>query len=377
MMIRSVFILLFLIVGCQTSPLKEQAKKVRQPSSSSIMKGPVTLVYHRFGPPNSSTSTHSELFKKQMGYLAAQGFDFLDAESAIEDLKNSKKEGEHSFYSNRAVIITFDDPHKSIFTVGAALFREYDIPVMLFINTDDVGKKKSMSWEQINQLLNDPSLRVKIGCHSYKHANMPSTMTPLEMKNDLQICMETIKEKTGKSPKLFAYPYGEYSEELINVVKDLGFKAAFAQYSGVVYEGSNFFALPRFPMNDFYGKIKEGGTDFRLKVNTLPLPIEIVNQENMMRGSKIPARIEFTLDPGLRASDLRCFSNVEIVETREELSKHNKAMWRDKSRFILQWNKPFSSRREYINCTLLGIRGKPIRYYWHSFKLGDPNLPER
>ena len=56
--------------------------------------------------------------------------------------------------------------------------------------------------------------------------------------------------------KIFAYPFGEYKNSYIEIVKDLGFKYAFGQHSGVIDKTKNKFELPRFPINEKYGEIK-------------------------------------------------------------------------------------------------------------------------
>ena len=54
-------------------------------------------------------------------------------------------------------------------------------------------------------------------------------------------------------PDLFAYPYGEYSLEVIDIVKEAGFIASFGQNSGIAHGFNGFFELPRFAMNEQYG----------------------------------------------------------------------------------------------------------------------------
>ena len=55
----------------------------------------------------------------------------------------------------------------------------------------------------------------------------------------------------------FSYPFGEYSMEFKNLIKSLGFKYAFGQHSGVIDETKDFYELPRFPINEKYGEIKD------------------------------------------------------------------------------------------------------------------------
>lgn len=366
-------------LGCSSLPSKNTVN--RSPDAAPVVTGPVALVYHRFAKLKgkaspAGTSIEPELFKKHIEYLKKPGknFKIIDAEEAITNLRASSEQGQQNFYPKRHVVITFDDPWRSIYTTGRELFKKYDLPVTLFINTNDVGSSKNhMTWKQINEMLYDESSKVKIGCHSHKHANMPSEMTVAEMRKDLQTCIDTIKEKTGFTPKLFAYPYGEYSKELRDLVEEMGFIGAFAQYSGVMHESSDPYIYPRFPMNDHYGTVKKAVA--LVKFNSLPMPMELISSDtDMMRASEIPARVEFKLDPRLKGQNINCYSHVKKVRSKHDLGKYPKTMWRDGNHFILQFNEKFKARRDQIACTL--DNGYPY-FYWHAFKLGDPNRPER
>jgi hypothetical protein len=119
---------------------------------------------------------------------------------------------------------------------------------------------------------------------------------------------------------------------------------------------------------------------FRLRVHTLPLPIRYLGERNMMRGSDLPVVVKFQLDSRLNAAGLNCYSDVVKVEDSSQLASSAKTMFRQGHEFTLQWNRAFESRRQGINCTLFaepGKEGSPARFYWHSFKIGDPNLPEK
>ena len=45
-----------------------------------------------------------------------------------------------------------------------------------------------------------------------------------------------MKKSLGKNSEFFSYPFGEYSLEFKKIIKELGFKYAFGQHSGVIDE---------------------------------------------------------------------------------------------------------------------------------------------
>ena len=64
-------------------------------------------------------------------------------------------------------------------------------------------------------------------------------------------------KRIEKNSDFFSYPFGEYSLEFKDIIVSLGFKYAFGQHSGVIDETKDFYELPRFPINEKYGKMKD------------------------------------------------------------------------------------------------------------------------
>lgn len=59
-----------------------------------------------------------------------------------------------------------------------------------------------------------------IGNHSDTHPHM-TEMSTEEQQNQIKACNEKIKEITGKEPKLFRAPYGDYNNTVVQSVKSL------------------------------------------------------------------------------------------------------------------------------------------------------------
>ena len=127
-----------------------------------------------------------------------------------------------------------------------------------------------MNWDQILELYN--SENVEIGNHSHSHEYLVDENSEV-IRNDILKSIKIFKEKLGKNSEFFSYPFGEYSLEFKKIIKDLGFKYAFGQHSGVIDETKDFFELPRFPINEKYGEIQR----FKTLMRTLPLKFKNIN----------------------------------------------------------------------------------------------------
>ena len=83
---------------------------------------------------------------------------------------------------------------------------------------------------------------VTIGNHSHSHDYLID-WTDEEIKSDLEKSIKIFKSELGHSPKLFSYPFGEYSTTLKKIVADLNFEFAFGQHSGVIDISKDFLEM--------------------------------------------------------------------------------------------------------------------------------------
>ena len=114
-----------------------------------------------------------------------------------------------------------------------------------------------MSWDDIRILAN---AGVTIANHSSSHEHL-WRLGLAAARRDVASAQTRFEAELGFSPRLFAYPYGEYNLALRGLIEGLGFEVAFGQFSGVAEKASDPFALPRFSLTADYGGIDR----FRLK----------------------------------------------------------------------------------------------------------------
>jgi peptidoglycan/xylan/chitin deacetylase (PgdA/CDA1 family) len=104
-------------------------------------------------------------------------------------------------------------------------------------------------------MMNTDQLRVlasagmEIGAHTHRHpilANLPDD----EALADIAQGQAMLENITQMPVRLFAYPNGkpgqDYGRKHVDMVRALGFDAAFSTVAGAAWEGSNILQLPRF-----------------------------------------------------------------------------------------------------------------------------------
>ncbi len=219
--------------------------------------GVISIMYHRFDEQKyPSTNIQLEIFKEQLKLIEKEGIEFIHPNNFDYSLSNEK--------GKRKILLTIDDGLLSFYNNAWPILKEKKIPFILFVSTREVGSFNYMSWEQIIELHN--SENVEIGNHSHSHEYLVDESSDL-IKNDIKKSIKIFEKNLGHKSKYFSYPFGEYSLEFKKIIKELGFKYAFGQHSGVIDETKDFWELPRYPINEKYGEINR----FKTLMKTLPL----------------------------------------------------------------------------------------------------------
>ena len=93
----------------------------------------------------------------------------------------------------------------------------------VFTDIIDSNTAGYMSWSQIKQFIEDGG---SIGQHTSTHLHMPLNSKKY-VKEDLLNSHKSFMKNIGFVPKLFAYPYGETSLAIIELLKELNINHAF------------------------------------------------------------------------------------------------------------------------------------------------------
>ena len=301
----------------------------------------MSIMYHRFGESKyPSTNIQLDIFEEQLKIIQNEGIKFIHPQNFEENLRNNKIQ--------RKILFTVDDGLLSFYKNAWPILKRKKIPFILFVNTREVGAYNYMNWEQIIEL--HESDLVEIGNHSHSHEYLVDE-TPDTIKNDIQKSIEIFEKKLGKNSIFFSYPFGEYSLEFKKIIKDLGFKYAFGQHSGVIDETKDFWELPRFPINEQYGKIER----FKTLTKTLPFKYEnIYPKQKYLLDSKNPPKVKIEFYKNTKnLNNINCFSNEGNRWRNSNIS------FLEEHILEIKIDEKFIGERGRINCSLKESNG-----YW-------------
>ena len=297
-------------------------------------KGIITLMYHRF-EENKYPSTNIKIndFKKHIELIKNSNIEFIN-EKTLREIVLKKKN-----YTEKKILLTIDDAFLSFYKNAWPILQKEKIPFILFVNTREINNRHPnyMSWDQIREI-HKSNIGV-IGGHSFSHEYL-AFATEDEIIKDINKSIEDYKRELNFNPEVFSYPFGEYSLEVKNIVKKLGYVIAFGQHSGVVHQRSDLFELPRFPINESYGTLDR----FSFLLKTSPLPYKFFKPDEKLLKTNNPPSIEIEFEQNVK--NINCFTNEGGSWKKSEIT-YLENNW---IRVLLK--EKYKPRRGKINCTL-------------------------
>ena len=335
MSIKKIFLLaasiikLFIIISYFSTNTIAGENNIKQYSND---EGILSIMYHRFNEHKyPSTNIQMNVFYDQIKLIKNSNYEFLQPNDFEKDFDKAKKQ--------KKILLTIDDAFESFYKNAWPFLKKNKIPFILFVSTEPVGKSGYMTWEQIKEI--EKQSFAVIGHHSHSHDYLIDKNN-LEFISDIENANKLFLSNIGYVPTIFSYPFGEYSEFMRNYISK-NFKYAFGQHSGVIDLNKEKFQLPRFPINENYGKLDR----FQSILNTFPLEYKkLLPIEKKIKKNNNPPdfQVEFFKEQK-NIKNITCFSNEGDIWKKSDIKI-------DKNILTIKFREPFKPRRGRINCSL-------------------------
>lgn len=214
-------------------------------------EGLPVLMYHFFYDKSKDSGKDGNWieisnFEEQMKYLAENDFYFPTWEQ-VENYIDGKQE-----LPEKSVVITVDDGDPSFFELAVPIIQKYKIPTTSFVITYWYGNRASDKQEYVSYQ-----------SHSYDMHKAGSNGKGVMLSWDYDKIKDDIllsRDVLGGAD-IFCYPFGQYNDLDIKVLKENGYKLAFTTKGGRVKKGSSKYELPRVRISG-----NTGMTEFKKKV---------------------------------------------------------------------------------------------------------------
>jgi peptidoglycan/xylan/chitin deacetylase (PgdA/CDA1 family) len=188
------------------------------------------LAYHRLGSRPSSMTMESSAFRRQMLYLRDNGYRVIPLSDLLQFLDGKRQ------LPAKAVVITFDDGHRSVYDLAFPMLRELGYPATFFVYTDYIGNG-GVDPEQLREM-SDSGL-ITVLPHSKTHSNL-AVRQPGEndeayrqrLHREVREAGDKLAKIVGKPMFAYAYPYGDANAQVMSLLQQGGYAMGFTVQKG-------------------------------------------------------------------------------------------------------------------------------------------------
>ena len=201
------------------------------------------LTYHRFSPDRSSgaTTVSTPVFAAQIERIATLGIAVVPLRAVFDGRA----------LPGRAVAITADDGHRSVYTEMYPILKARRLPFTLFINPPGIGGGSYLRWAELAEMT--ASGLADIEAHTMSHPDFRATRGRLGadafaafVQRELEEPRRVLGARLGVSADILAWPYGNSDAGLVAAAEAAGYAAAFALGGEAARPGAPRFAIPRY-----------------------------------------------------------------------------------------------------------------------------------
>jgi len=209
----------------------------------------VILMYHSVAKNDLLFSVKPENFIQQMEYLRKRNFKIIALKELVEILEQKRP------IPKKTVVLTFDDGYQDNYTNAFPILKKYNFPATIFLPTDFIGKSKGeservvlnmLNWHQIKEMYQ--SGLIDFQPHSLTHQEL-SKIDLIKAEQEIRESKEIIEKELNKNCNFFAYPRGSFNQRIIDILKEVGFKAGLGINPGFVDKNTDLSKLSRQSIN--------------------------------------------------------------------------------------------------------------------------------
>ncbi|RJP28113.1 MAG: polysaccharide deacetylase family protein [Candidatus Omnitrophota bacterium] len=180
----------------------------------------IVLAYHSIADYSPVYANKKEFitpirqFRRQVSYLK-NNFHIVPFEEFKSILQNGR-------VNEDIAVLTFDDGHRDVFSNALSIISEFKLPAVFFLTTGFIGRENYLTWEQVNMMR---ARGFEFGCHTVTHPHLDRISSDMVKREVMESKLE-LEKRIGKEINYFSYPYGDYNESVVSIIKECGFSAA-------------------------------------------------------------------------------------------------------------------------------------------------------
>jgi len=227
------------------------------------------LMYHYVSSPAANAdrlrrelSVEPQMFEAQMRWLKANGYHTI----TLDDLHANLKHGVP--LPEKPIVLTFDDGHIEHYSYVFPLLRSLEMTGTFFIVADFATyaytNPNYLNWKQAREMAEGG---MRIESHARTHRDLRSRSFQF-LVWELLGSIEQIEAYTGRRPRFFCYPAGQYDAAVIRVLKSVDMLGAVTTVHGAQHTASEAYTWRRIRvrygagLDEFAALVRGGATKF-------------------------------------------------------------------------------------------------------------------
>lgn len=203
------------------------------------------LYYHRVAdeiPPKQGVSPF--VFKSQVGYLRRHGYQSIGFQALTDRLQSG------ILLPSRPVIFTFDDGYLDTYTAAYPILKKAGFSATIFVVSGFIGSFTEWEGSRENKvplmsrenMLTLSANGFDFGAHTRTHKKLVS-ISREEARYEVEMGKKDLEDLLQKPIHSFAYPYGDFNDQIIALVRNSGFKAARTVHTGNTHQEKDLLRL--------------------------------------------------------------------------------------------------------------------------------------
>jgi len=191
-----------------------------------------------------SLNIDPDVFQYQLQTLESNGFKTFYVKELAEALDGFR------IMPKKSVILTFDDGYEDFYTYVLPILKKYKVKATLYVINDLVGSKGYISQKELDEIAS--SGFVEVGAHTLDHDYLKGMSKEAQMQQIIK-SKDELESMLGIQIKTFAYPFGAFDDNSINIVKEASFSAAVSVIPGNDHSEEDRYYLYRIRAGSILG----------------------------------------------------------------------------------------------------------------------------
>ena len=221
------------------TPIPEAVTEPEEiPAPEELPEEVENILERPFEPANPAAvtefSAYSSLSGEKLGWGPGGPVDELNRSQGALSYQNKYGNYDADFIgrNSKKIYLTFDQGYENGYTAPILdTLKEKEVPAVFFLT----GHYVNTQPELIQRMIDEGHI---LGNHSQNHPSFPDT--PLEQcKTEVEEIHNRVKEQFDYEMSLFRFPAGEFSEQTLKLMQDMGYRSVFWSFAYRDWEVDN------------------------------------------------------------------------------------------------------------------------------------------